>query len=133
MNFKWKAVYEDGSELSQYNEDGSENKYPDIERSKLVRFALLQFHSAQPCVILHLNKNQRLIYRRRVALRFGLKDVNIKQKETIHLIGYQELINGRNVQTICFVFEDGHIEIIDGFKKKTQWFYPVEFMPEEQL
>jgi len=31
----WKAVYRDGCELCQYNEDGSHNKYADIDRNKL--------------------------------------------------------------------------------------------------
>jgi len=34
----WKAVYNDDSTLSQFNEDGSENLFRDIDQSKLFKF-----------------------------------------------------------------------------------------------
>lgn len=130
MDFYWKAVYTDGTELPQYNADGSENKYVDIDRSKLVRFALLQVNSDKPVVVLHLDQGQRLICRRRVAKHFS-QDLKPQGEEVVWLVGWQQKINGRNSQMICFVFEDGHAEVRPGFKEKSQWFYAVQFLPEE--
>lgn len=122
----WKAIYDDGIELPQYNEDGSENKYTDIDRTKLIKFILFQDNN--PKVVIHLDKNKRLIYRRRVAMNF-LSEIT----EVVYFAGWQEKKNGINIQSICFLFEDGHIEIIDGFKEGYPWFYSVVFMPEERL
>jgi len=35
---RWQAVYGDASSLMQYNEDGSENLFKDIDQSRLVMF-----------------------------------------------------------------------------------------------
>ncbi|KKK52895.1 hypothetical protein LCGC14_3100290, partial [marine sediment metagenome] len=63
----WNAVYNDGTELKQYNEGGSCNKYGDIDRSKLIQFAL--YNSDKLVLVVHLDKNKRLIFRRRVAMK----------------------------------------------------------------
>ena len=34
MEDKWEAIYSDGSSLPQVNEDGTRNKYTDIDRTK---------------------------------------------------------------------------------------------------
>ena len=36
----WKAVYKDGTSLCQFEDDGVENKYPDIDRYKLTAFEI---------------------------------------------------------------------------------------------
>ena len=36
----WTAIYEDGEELSQFNEDGSENLFGEIDQSRLMMFEL---------------------------------------------------------------------------------------------
>ena len=126
MTVEWKAIYNDGTELPQYNEDGSENKYPDIDRSKLIQFVLLYF--GIPHVVIHLDDNKRLIYRRRVA-----QSVTKGIIEVVYLAGWQEKIKRKNVQMICFLFEDGHVEIVDRFYEKHPWFYSIVFRPEERI
>lgn len=123
---RWAAVYNDGSRLPQYNEDGSENKYTDINRDILVRFLLVDETSVR--FILNISADQRLIYRRRVAIM-----MNSKVKGIIHIVGYQQNIAGKNVQHINFISDStGVIEVTDGFKEDHQWFYPVVFLPEEE-
>ena len=136
MSIFWKAIYEDNTELSQYNVDGSENKYTAIDRSKLSKFLLLEGyidlegHWAEklPKIILHLDKNKRLICRKRVAVEVGRR----RSEEFIWLVGWQENKEGMNVQMICALFQDGHIEIVDKFKEGHPWFYPVILLPEER-
>lgn len=126
---EWKAIYDDGETFSQYNEKkGTENKYTDIDRSKLIQFVLLA--DGIPKIVIHLDKNKRLIYRRRVAVAFS--GTNANKQETVHLVGWQEKKQGINTQIICFLFEDGHIEIVDRFHEKHPWFYPIIFLPEER-
>lgn len=126
MNITWQVVYEDGSIVNQYNDDGTENKYFDIYNNKIVYFKILK--NSKVIFVLHLDRNKRLIYRRRVAL-----NINTGEEEVVYIVGFQENKNGVNVQSIAFIFEDGHIELIDRFKENHKWFYPIEFLPEERI
>jgi len=122
----WCAVYTDGIELNQYNKDGTFNKYTDISRDNLIQFVL--YKNNKTVLVLHLDSNKKLIFRRRVAMKV-LSD----KKEVVYLVGWQENKNGVNIQQISFIFEDGHIEVVDGFKSDHKWFYPIVFMEDEQL
>ena len=116
----WVAVY-DGDTLPQYNADGTENKYVDIDRDRLTKFVLIDNDRVR--FVLNIGVGKKLIYRRRTAI-----SVQSKVKEVVHIVGYQE--SGH--QSICFLFESsGHIEMTDGFKEDHRWFYPVSFLPEE--
>ena len=121
----WKAIYSDNTELFSHNEDGSSNKYTNINRAKLIKFIF--YKADKPVIILNLDSNKRLIFRRRVVKPFN------KPEESVYLIGWQETRNNTNFQSISFLFEDGHIEILDGFKKDHEWFYPINFLPQEQI
>ena len=124
---EWKAVYSDNTELNQFNLDGLENKYIDIDRSKLIQFSL--YRNKSPLITVHLDSNKKLIYRKRIAATgFGCQI-----KEMVHLIGWQENVNGKNAQMLFAVFQDNHIEVMDRFKEGHQWLYPVNFLPEERI
>jgi len=124
----WKAIYKDGTSLEQYNDDGTENKYSSIDRNNLSQFILIQNHI--PKVVIHLREGQKLIYRRRVAM--PITGINAFKSQAVYLAGWQENRNGVNFQCITFLFEDGHIEVVDRFYEKHPWFYSVRFIPEER-
>lgn len=124
---EWKAIYTDGNALSQYN-GGKENKYTDIDRNRLDRFIL--FKDDIPKVVIHLNNGKRLIYRRRVAM--CVAGGNAGNTEVVYFVGWQGKKQGITTQMICFLFEDGHIEITDRFYENHPWFYPMIFLPEEE-
>ena len=125
----WEALYRGGSCLPQYNEGGKENKYTDIDRSKLEKFILKDAETGDPKLILNIKEGQKLIYRRRIAQNFKNQIT-----ERVHIMGWQQTIGGKAVQSINFLFEStGHIEMTDGFKENHQWFYPVRFLPEEEI
>lgn len=118
----WKAIYKDGTSLCQYEEDGEENKYPDIDRYKLAAFEIRKAGMVQPKSVpdqllfkMYLEPGRRLIYRRRVQekMRFGKKGPEIIKgsREVIYLVGWQATIGGRSVQDIAYVFPDGHVEL----------------------
>ena len=125
----WNAVSSDGSCFSQYNEDGSENKYIDIDRENLERFVLVDSETGKVKLVLNLDSEKKLIFRRRTA-----KSLDNEIKEVVYILGWQQDIAGHNVQAIAFYFEStGHIEMTDGFTKDHRWFYPVTFLPEEEI
>lgn len=119
----WVAVYDGKDTLPQYNADGTENKYVDIDRDRLTKFVLIDNEKVR--FVLNMGVGKKLIYRRRTAI-----SMQSKLKEIVHIVGYQEAGH----QSICFLFESsGHIEMTDGFKEDHRWFYPVSFLPEEMV
>lgn len=125
MRTHWSAFYTDGKSLSQIAANGHENNYGDIDKKKLTKFVLYRYE--EPMIVIHLGGNKRLIYRMRRAMN------NHGEEETVYLAGWQERKNGMNVQMIAFLFENDHIEIVDRFVEGHPWFYPIQFMPEEEV
>lgn len=121
----WKAIYSGNESLSQFNEDGSENKYTNIKRERLIQFCI--YVDNNPAVIIHLDPHKKLIYRMRRAMN------NRGEEESVYLAGWQERKNGKNIQMIVFLFEDGHIEIVDRFYENHKWFYGINFLKTEEI
>jgi hypothetical protein len=94
---QWVAGYSDGTSLTQYNADGTENRYPSIDRSKLKDFSL--FRDGVLLIRYHFDHpDQRLIYRRRVFLMPGEAEPRV-----FYLIGWQRNVKGENVQSISLL------------------------------
>lgn len=121
---QWKAVYTDGTYLDQIEPSGKKNVYADIQRDKLHSFEL--WDKNKRVISLRFFENQRLIWRRRVLMSAG------KATETIHIIGKQQTVNGKNYQGILAVFEsDGRVEVAERFDEKHPFFKPVEIHEHE--
>lgn len=118
----WTAHYNDGTTLNQYNGD-NENRYQDIDRSKLTCFVLS--NDEKLLFAVHLQPDQRLIYRKRVEKKAGLPDT------VIYLAGWQQTVNGQNIQSIAYVTEGGQIHLAGEFKEDHPWFYSPELLPFE--
>ncbi|MGH7204517.1 MAG: hypothetical protein ACREHC_08830 [Candidatus Levyibacteriota bacterium] len=114
----WRAVYEDESQLLQYEiKDGKqiENKYPDINREKLVRFDLLDYATNKPIYSLWLQDGQRLIYRRRTLLPAVISPT--RPKQVIYIVGYSHVVmtgaGPRKFKVVNYLYEDGSIALDD--------------------
>lgn len=101
----WRAIYNDGTYLDALEAEGG---YQSIDRLRLVSFQLLKH--GQPYVTVHLGPEQKLIWRKREFLSMT------GQHDVVHLVGWQQNINGRNIQSILYVFEDGRIEMAGAWK-----------------
>lgn len=133
---QWKAFYKDGTELPQYGINGK-NQYPDIDRSKLAAFAIVDvtyipdrsiivplmspdykifsesaWHVKSEKVIFrtHLEPGQRLIYRLLGAKQLNARTMEEIKGEHFFMVGWQQNIAGQNVQSITYVCPDGRIE-----------------------
>ena len=123
---KWLAVFKGLDDLPQYNLDGSENLFGDINQDKLIMFIL---ESTCKCYSVNLEDGTfrigyetfrfdgfdgadfKLIYFRRVRQTmksFGTKP--LKQTVTYHL-GWQTNIDGKNYQRVMAIFEDGSVTL----------------------
>ena len=121
----WKAIYSDGKSLNQYNEDKSVNKYTDIDRTALKFFEL--YNGNKIIIRVHLGDDKRLIFRRRVSL-----SMNSTITEVIYLIGWQKTIGKENIQSISYIFEDGHIEMAGAWNEESPFAYAPNLIKEEK-
>ena len=123
MSLQWKAFYNDQSSLPQFNADGSENKYADIDRSKLEAFAF--FKDDALVFALYLEPGQRLIFRRRVEQPAG------GESTVVYMAGWQQTIEGRNVQSIAYIFPSGAVHMAGPWRENHPWFYSIQPVPCE--
>ncbi len=123
---QWVAYYNDGTHLCQYDDDGTENKYADIDRSKLDSFALYDRPATRKLFHLHIEPGQRLIYRRRVEKIVG------GPEQVCYMIGWQQTVGEQNIQSIAYVFEDGTIELAGRWRDDHSWFYSIQTVPSEE-
>lgn len=128
QDVEWEAIYNDGETLPQYNEDGKANKYTDIDRVRLKEFRLISKGVSK--VVIHLNGNKRLIYRKRITEDIAGRTQG--QQRIVYLVGWQEKVNDRNIQMLCFLFDDGHVVIFDRFNENYAWSSPINFIKEEK-
>ncbi len=124
MDTCWVVQYNDGTQKSSK----AGFVYQDIDRDRLIVFALCRAEDMKPLVVLHLSPERKLIYRKRATINHA------GEKHVVYLVGWQQLTNcNRNVQMLTALFEDGHIEVTDGFKEDHPWFGNVNLRPEEKL
>lgn len=113
----WRANYHDNNGrpteegLSQFNNDGSENKYDEIDRLRLGRFDLIN-EQGKPVYSVYLHTGQRLVYRRRhfVPLNGG-------KRSLVHVVGWVETVytgkGTREIYAFNYIFEDGTMALDD--------------------
>lgn len=117
--YNWVSVYNDNTRLPQFNEDGSENKYQDIDRTRLSAFEF--YKDGKLLLVCELAPGARLIYRKRVEQSSG------GEPHVIYLIGWQKTIEGKNSQSIaCVPAYNDTIVFVDGWREGSRWLYPVE-------
>ena len=101
----WIAYYDNDEVLDQR----TGVTYADIDRTRLAAFGL--YRNEQPIILVDFRPDttdpdispKRLIWRMRHL------QSSAGQNVTIHLVGWQRLVGGRNVQSICYVNEDGTV------------------------
>jgi len=130
--YHWVAYYKNGEAVSPLTHKKPNNpdlpiSYDDLKREDLIAFALFEGSVKEHRLIfmLHLDPGQRLIYRRRVEIH-----QSSQQEIVCHLLGWQQTIQGKNVQSIAYIFETNDTPIIhlagrfrEGESGIFSWFY----------
>lgn len=129
--YYWATVYEDGHRRVQLDWQDPENEakknyYKDIDRDRLRRFEIWRDNTM--LFWLSFRPGQKLIWRRRVSIAPG-KGVEM----ACHILGKQEKVNGKNVQGIIVLYEDGRIEVSDRWRDDHPWLSPPVLREEERL
>lgn len=114
----WRAIYKDGTFLNQ-----GKNQYENIDRTKLAAFEIYEPDGDVASFDGELKPIDRSIYKlnleegqRLICRRLGIKRVNaVTGKETqaddhVFMVGWQQNVNGKNVQSITYILPDGRIE-----------------------
>ena len=101
---KWLAIYNDETYLPQFEDDGRENLYADIQRDKLTHFAILRDDNKLVLSIELERPTQKLIYRTRTFI-----DINGNLKGRVVLAGWHENIKGVSVKAINYIYPNGKI------------------------
>lgn len=115
MPHTWLATYKDGTVFdSNRDHDLSVDR---LDRKQLERFELVD-GAGNSIARLHLDPGQRLIYRIRTQMGQGTG-----KKFVCHLLGWQQTVNGKSVQSILYIFEDGRIEMAGRFREDHPLFY----------
>lgn len=119
----WIAHYNDGSHFPQFNADETENRYADIDRSRLTSFSLT--NGPLQTFELHLCPGMQLIFRRRTEQRCGAAPF------VVYVVGYRTAATGD--QSYFYITETGEVNAVPGDPRSDHpWFYPVELLPEEE-
>ena len=105
--YSWVAWYNDGTFLEQGSYQDSKFDYAAIDRNKLAAFEIREIENKKTIFKLHLEPGQRLIYRRRVWQDFNTGQII----GYVYMVGWQQTIEGRNIQAIAHILPDGHVEL----------------------
>jgi len=116
----WVAKYRDGQFVTQHKGNGEMMSADNVDRKLVESFSLL--NGEKIIFTLHLDPGQRLIYRRRVEQNVG------GEQKVCHLVGWR----GDIAQSICYVFEDGQVEMAGAFREDHPWFYSPNLREFEQ-
>lgn len=126
-DLEWIVVYNDGSLLHQYDENG-ENAYADIDRSRVAEFHIRDRETGKIVLAYALEPGQRLIYRKRTSM----SGITGEKNWVIYLVGWQQTVNGVNIQNISWIFPDGSIINTGRFRENHPIFYSAELLPFEK-
>ena len=110
----WVANYSDKTRFEQFNAEGKERKYADIDRGRLVRFDMVDKETNKAVYAMYIHAGQRLIFRRRTLKQISREGINTI---VVFLVGYQETVmtlNGaKNITVINYIHPDGSISLDD--------------------
>jgi len=108
LKYVWKAVYADGTVLKQFDENGRERKFSEIDQSRLKIFSWEPVYNGGRPVSVTLKEGQRLIAFRRVKWRPFLPG---STPVILYAIGWQSTVNGRNVKSITWILPDDSVVV----------------------
>ena len=99
---QWIAIYNDGSKHMEEELKSTDN----VDRTQLKQFQL--FNDSKLVFNGFFDNDRKLIFRRRTYL-----DMSGNQKGIVYLVGWHMNVSGKSIKSICYVYEDGHIEFDD--------------------
>jgi len=103
QSLTWEATYNDGTVVTEADVETTAL----VDRDRLAQFKLLN-NEGRAVFVSFFSSEKKLIFRRRT---FISPDGSVKG--VVYLIGWHQNVNGKSVKSICYVYEDGHVEFDD--------------------
>lgn len=103
QSLTWEATYKDGTVITESEVESTSF----IDRSVLSKFKLID-KNGRVVFVSFFSEDKKLIFRRRT---FISPDGDVKG--IVYLVGWHQNINGKSIKSICYVYEDGHVEFDD--------------------
>lgn len=113
--FTWKAVYGDGTEFNEFDDDGRDHGFGEVDQSRVVRVHLIPLrpHLAEHVVAIDPTRGQRPIFFRRHRLTVRTADGAVEARSTVTVLGWRQSIGDQLVHSYTFLFDDGSSLIAD--------------------
>lgn len=105
--FYWVAHYDNGLPPTDQRQGAT---YGDIDRDRLTAFGL--YDGDRPLILVDFRNDtgdDPDIGPKRLIWRMRHKQDSTGRHVTVHLVGWQREVAGRNVQSICYVNEEGTV------------------------
>ena len=131
----WTAIYKNGDRIKHQ----AQVTYDKLERKGLEAFEVSWMDT--PVVTVHIQDNQQLIWRRRNEMKSNtptLQGQPTGYTRVVYLCGWRETINGKDTQTITYIFDRGdfppEIHISGKFdRERNRFFYEPDWREFEKL
>lgn len=145
--YEWEAVTRAGrvypSGLLMNNNRGSYDALPHAEIGSFILYVNIHVpRDDDPLVLdlrrhqlltMHVESDERLIYRRRLSVRtvFGSM-VELAKGQNVILVGARKMVRGQSVQRLAWVFEiTGEVWFTSRFRERSEWEYSPTLRPYE--
>jgi hypothetical protein len=117
MPWNWRAHYNDGTKLDEW-ENNTEHGWKDVDLDRLVAFELIPDYDCLhlPRPTLSITPTMRPIFFRRNRVEIDPNGGNEVGRIVVPCLGWQKTIEGVNVKSFTFYFEDGSVVVTDDDK-----------------
>lgn len=114
----WCVHYSDGTTFDEYGADGREHGFREVDNSRVVAVELVPQHDG---LVGHVVKIDAPAGMRPICFRRRSRLVNLDSGTdaagpVIHCIGWQKTVNGKNVASYLFIFQDGSTLTTDDYQ-----------------
>jgi len=107
--WSWVATYTDATQVAEYDADGREHAFREVDLPRVASVALVPTVEGLPLHVVHLQPDlgQRPIFFRRRQRLLDLATGEEGATATIHVLGWQQTVGSANVKSLTYFFEDG--------------------------
>lgn len=108
----WRAHYRDGSTLDEFDADGRDHGFADVDQSRLAAFELLPAADGLQRAVLLVTGDLRPIFFRRRTVTVSQSGES-EEPVSIHVLGWQRTVAGQNVKSFTAYYPDGSVLVTD--------------------
>ncbi len=117
----WRAWYRDGSVLNEYDAAGKHG-FKEINLQEVVAFELVPQYNGYAAIHVRIDKpGMEPVFFRRRTIPISIDGQQLPgmpqmAQTTIHILGWKRSINGQEIGSYTFLYEDGSILVSDDFQ-----------------